>query len=287
MQQSFKGEKSKVVAEMMTLVSEKIAVIGAGMMGSAIIKSLQKNNYPGKITAADYQPQQIEAIEQLGIPASSDNKKTAAKSDIIFICVKPADVEKVLKEIKDEVSGKIVISVAATVPLAYLKMFAPKAKIIRIMPNLCVLVQASYTAYACSENVTVEDKNKVKMLLNMMGICEEIDEKYMDAVTGLSGSGPGYISIIIEALAYAGLKVGLPRNIALNSAAQTVAGTGKLVLDLQESPARIRDMVTTPGGTTIEAIYEVEASQIRPALMRAVEQATKKSQQIREKLSPS
>ena len=106
----------------------------------------------------------------------------------------------------------------------------------------------------------------------------------MDAITALSGSGPGYLSIIIEGLMYAGLKVGLPRNIALNSAAQTVLGTGKLVLDLQMHPAKIKDMVTTPGGTTIEAIYELEGSQIRQALMNAVDEAAKKSQQIRKKL---
>ncbi|MEJ2521643.1 MAG: TorF family putative porin, partial [Gammaproteobacteria bacterium] len=107
----------------------------------------------------------------------------------------------------------------------------------------------------CDESVTQEDKEKVKTLLNMLGICEEVDEKYMDAITALSGSGPGYLSIIIEALMYAGLKVGLPRNIALTSSAQTVLGTGKLVIELQEHPAKIKDMVTTPGGTTIEAIY--------------------------------
>jgi pyrroline-5-carboxylate reductase len=108
----------------------------------------------------------------------------------------------------------------------------------------------------------------------------------MDAITGLSGSGPGYLSIIVEALVYAGLKVGLPRNVALNSAAQTVFGTGKLVLELKD-PAKIREMVTTPGGTTIAAIYELEGSDVRQALMRAVEEATKKSQLIREKLGIS
>jgi pyrroline-5-carboxylate reductase len=106
----------------------------------------------------------------------------------------------------------------------------------------------------------------------------------MDAITGLSGSGPGYLSIIAEALTYAGLKVGLPRNIAEKAAAQNMLGTAKLILDLPEQPAKIRDMVTTPGGTTIEAVYELEASQIRQALMRAVEQATKKSALIREKI---
>jgi pyrroline-5-carboxylate reductase len=132
--------------------------------------------------------------------------------------------------------------------------------------------------------VTQKDKEKVKSLLNRMGVCEEVDEKYMDAITALTGSGPGYIAVIIEALMYAGLKVGLPRKVALAGAAQTVLGTGKLVLDLHEHPAKVKDMVTTPGGTTIEAIYQLEGSSIRQALMRAVEEAAKKSKRIREEL---
>ena len=266
-------------------MNDKVAVIGAGMMGSAIIKSLVKGNYPGKITAVDIQPEKLKDLEKIGVKISSDNRKAAGDADIVFIIVKPGDVEKVLKEIGKEIKGKLVISVAATVPLKFLRKNAPEARIVRIMPNLGALVQASYTAYCCEENVTVQDKEKVKTLLNMMGICEEIDEKYMDAITAISGSGPGYLSIIIEALMYAGLKVGLPRNIALTSAAQTVMGTGKLIIDLHEEPAKIKDMTTTPGGTTIEAIYQIEQSQIRPAIIRAIEEATKKSQTIREKLN--
>jgi pyrroline-5-carboxylate reductase len=265
-------------------MNDKIAVIGAGMMGGAIVKSLLKSGYSGKITATDIQLERLKEQEKLGIAVSTDNRKAAAGSDIVFIVVKPGDVEKVLRGIGKEVKDKLVISVAATVPLKFLKKIIPEARIVRIMPNVGALVQASYTAYCCEENVTQKDKDKVKTILNMMGICEEVDEKYMDAITALSGSGPGYLSIIIEALMYAGLKVGLPRNIALYSAAQTVLGTGKLIIELQEHPARIKDMVTTPGGTTIEAIYELEGSHIRQALMRAVEEATKKSQLIREKL---
>jgi pyrroline-5-carboxylate reductase len=267
------------------LMNDKIAVIGAGMMGSAIIKSLLKGGYGGKITAVDIAPEKLGDLEKLGVKVSSDNRLSAAHADIVFIIVKPGDVAKVLKEIRGEITGKLVVSVAATVPLSFLKKHAPESKVVRIMPNLCALVQASYTAYCCTENVAVQDKEKVKSLLNMMGICDEVDEKYMDAITAVSGSGPGYMSIIVEALTYAGLKVGLPRNIALNCAAQTVMGTGKLVVDLKEEPAKIKDMTTTPGGTTIEAIYQIEQSQIRPAMIRAIEEATKKSQAIREKLN--
>jgi pyrroline-5-carboxylate reductase len=266
-------------------MNDRITVIGAGMMGSAIIKSLIKGNYGGKITAVDIAPEKLKELEKLGVKIISDNRKAAADADIVFVIVKPGDVEKVLKEISKEINCKLLISVAATVPLAFLRKNAIEARIVRIMPNLGALVQASYTAYCCESNVTAEDKEKVKALLNMMGICDEMDEKYLDAITAVSGSGPGYMSIIIEALTYAGLKVGLPRNIALAAAAQTVMGTGKLVIDLNEEPAKIKDMTTTPGGTTIEAIYQIEQSQIRPAMIRAIEEATKKSQSIREKLN--
>jgi len=149
------------------------------------------------------------------------------------------------------------------------------------MPNVAILVQESFTAYCCDDDVTSSDREKVKKILDVMGKSMEIEERYMDAVTAVSGSGPGYIFIIIEAIAYAGLKVGLPRDLALISAAQAVLGTAKLVLETGQSAAQIRDSVTTPGGTTVEAIYEVEGSGIRQALMRAVEAATKKSEKIR------
>ncbi len=267
-----------------TSMTSKIAVIGAGMMGGAIVKSLVKGGFKGKITAADAMPERVKEMEKLGVAATSDNRKAAAEADVIFVVVKPGDEEKVLKGISKELKGKLVVSVAATVPLAFLKKTVPETKFIRIMPNLAVMVQASYTAFTCDKDVTQKDKEQVKTLLDMMGASQEVDEKYMDAITAVSGSGPGYLSIIVEALMYAGLKVGLPRNIALDSAAQALIGTGKLILELKEDPAKIREMVTTPGGTTIAAIYELEGSQVRQALMRAIEEATKKSQAIREKL---
>ncbi len=265
-------------------MADKIAIIGVGMMGGAIVKSLLKSKYQGKITATDAQTSRIKEIEKLGVAATSDNRKAVVESDIVFVCVKPSDVVVVLKETAKELKGKLVVSVAATVPLAFLKKHAPESRFVRIMPNVAALVQESYTAFSCDSSITASDKAKVKALLDMMGMSEEVDEKYMDAITALSGSGPGYLSIIIESLMYSGLRVGLPRNIALASAAQTVLGTGKLVIELQEHPAKIKDMVTTPGGATIDAIYELEGSQIRQALMRAVGEAAKKSQIIRDKL---
>lgn len=268
-------------------MEECIAVIGAGVIGGAIVKGLVKSGYKGKIIATRRNVDKLEELKELGVSATTDNKKAAAEASIIFICVKPNDVTKVLEEIREAVNGKLVISTAATIPLKHYKKVVPEAKFVRTMPNVAILVQESFTAYTCDNDVTAEDKKKVKAIFNTMGVCQEVEEKCMDAVTALSGSGPGYISIIIEALMYAGLKVGLPRDLALHSAAQTVLGTGKLALEISGHVSAIKDMVTTPGGTTIEAIYELEGSQIRQALMRAVEKATEKSQKIREKLALS
>jgi len=260
---------------------DSIAVIGAGVIGGAIIKSLLKSGYDGKITAADMQLEKLGALEKLGITVTSDNKKAARTSDAVFLCVKPNVVKTVLKQISKEVEGKLVISSAAAVTVGFCKRVVPKARFVRIMPNLAILVQESFTAYCCDDDVTQEDKEKVKEVLGVMGIHMEVEERHMDAVTAISGSGPGYLSVILEALTYAGLKVGLPRDLALVSAAQAVLGTAKLVLESGQTAAQIRDMVTTPGGTTIEAIYEIEGSQVRQALIRAVEAATKKSEKIR------
>lgn len=263
---------------------EKIAVIGAGVIGGAIVKSLLKKGYQGRVIATRRDAEKLKELEKLGALVTTDNKKAAKEADIIFLCVKPNDVEKVLKEISAEIENKIVISTAATIPLQFYKNLAPRAKFVRTMPNIAALVQESFTAYCCDNSLNNEEKMRVKRILDAMGVSEEVEEKYMDAITALSGSGPGYISIIIEALMYAGLKVGLPRDLALYSSAQAVLGTGKLILETREHPAKIKDMVTTPGGTTIEAIFELEGSQIRQALMKAVEEATKKCEKIREKI---
>jgi pyrroline-5-carboxylate reductase len=266
-----------------TIMRDSIAVIGAGVIGGSIVKSLLNSGYDSKITAADMQIEKLGELEKLGINVTSDNRKAARTSEVVFLCVKPNIMETVLKEICKEIQGKLVVSTAAAVTIDFCKRIVPKARFVRIMPNLAILVQESFTAYCCDNNVTEEDRVKVKEVLGMMGVHKEVEEKHMDAVTALSGSGPGYLSVIFEALTYAGLKVGLPRDLASIGAAQTVMGTAKLVLEMGQTPSQIRDMVTTSGGTTIEAIYEIEGSQIRQALIRAVEAATRKSEIIRKK----
>jgi len=262
-------------------MKDTIAVIGAGVIGGSVVKSLLKSGYDGKIIVAEIMPEKARELEQLGVAVTSDNREATREADVVFLCVKPNILKTVLKEVSREVIGKLVVSTAAAVTVKFCKRVVPKARFVRIMPNVAILVQESFTAYCCDDDVTEEDKKKIKDVLDVMGKSMEIEERYMDAVTAISGSGPGYLSIIIEALMYGGLKVGLPRDLALTSAAQAVLGTAKLVLETKQTPAQIRDNVTTPGGTTIEAIYEVESSDIKQALMRAVEAATKKSEKIR------
>jgi pyrroline-5-carboxylate reductase len=262
-------------------MKDSIAVIGAGVIGGSIIKSLLKSGYKGKIIVAEILIEKTKEIEYLGASVTSNNRQAAKEADIIFLSVKPNILKIVLKEISHEIAEKLVVTTAAAVPLKFCKRIVPNARFVRIMPNVAILVQESFTAYCCDEDVTREDKNRVKQILDFMGLSMEVEETYMDAVTAVSGSGPGYLSIIIEALAYGALKVGLPRDLALKCAAQAVLGTAKMVLETGQTPAQIRDNVTTPGGTTIEAIYEIEASDVREALIRAVEAATKKSEKIR------
>jgi pyrroline-5-carboxylate reductase len=262
-------------------MKDTIAVIGAGVIGGSVVKSLTKSGYKGKIVVADAFLEKAKSLEELGASVTSDNKKAAKKADIVIVSVKPHILKPVLEQISQEVEGKLVISTAAAVTVDFCKRIVPKARFVRIMPNVAILVQESFTAYCCDDDVTAEDKAKIKEILDTMGKSMEIQEAHMDAVTAVSGSGPGYLSIVIEALAYGGLKVGLPRDLALKCAAQAVLGTAKMVLETGQTPAQIRDNVTTPGGTTIEAIYQVESSDVRSALMRAVEAATKKSETIR------
>jgi len=260
----------------------KISVIGAGIIGSAIARSLLQRKREWKIIATRRRVDKLKELEELGATITEDNKKAAREADIVILCVKPLDVKNVLKEIKEQVKGKLMISVAAAVPLQFLKEIAPETRFVRAMPNVAILVQESFTAYCADPDVTPEDKKRVEEIFSQMGKYLEVDEKYMNAITGLSGSGPAYLSIIIEALMYAGLKVGLPRDLALLSSAQTAVGTGKLILGTQKHLSELKDMVVTPAGVTIEGIYELEGSGIRTALMRAVEVATKKSEKITE-----
>jgi pyrroline-5-carboxylate reductase len=258
-----------------------VAVIGAGVIGGAIVKCLQESEEVGKVVATRRSLEGLKGLKELGAEVTTDNRMAASKADVVFLCVKPTDVGSVLKGIEKEVRGKLIISTAAIIPLDYYRNVVPEARYVRSMPNIAALAGESFTAYTCDPNVTVEDKATVKTLLDTMGTSQEVEEKYMDAVTGLSGSGPAFVAIVIDAMMFAGLKVGLPRELSLRSAAQSVLGAAKLVLDGTMKPMEIAEMVATPGGTTIDGIYEIEDGKLRTALMNAIEAATKKSASMR------
>ena len=264
-----------------------VAVIGAGVIGGAIVKCLQESDEVGKVIATRRSLESLKLLKEIGAEVTTDNKAAAKKADVVFLCVKPNDVALILTEIEDEIDGKLVISTAAIIPLEYYREAAQGARYVRSMPNIAALAGESFTAYACDAKVTAEDKASVKALLDTMGTCTEVEEKYMDAITGLTGSGPAFVAIVIDALMFAGLKVGLPRELSLRGAAQSVLGAAKLVLDGTMKPTEIAEMVTTPGGTTIDGIYEIEDGKLRTALMNAVEAATKKSANMRFKWEKS
>ena len=262
-------------------MTECAAVIGAGVIGGAIVRCLLEGGEVSRVIATRRRTERLKPLAEMGAEVSDDNVRAAGEADVVFICVKPGDVGSVLKEVREEIAGKVVISTAAIIPLQFYGSAAPEARFVRTMPNVASLVGESFTAYCCDGSVTLQDREEVKRLLSAMGPCEEVEEKYMDAITGLSGSGPAYVAIVIDSLMYAGLKVGLPRELALYSSAQAVLGTAKMILEGDYSSSAIKDMVTTPGGTTIEGIYQLEDGKIRTALMRAVEAATEKCASIR------
>ncbi len=258
-----------------------VAVIGAGVIGGAIVKCLIKNKKAESVIATRRNLETLIPLADMGANITDNNEIAAREAEIVFLCVKPNDIEYVLNEINEEIKGKLVISSAAVIPLDTLEATVPEARFVRIMPNIAAMVGESFTAYAMGSTTSLEDKATVETLLNTMGTCMQVEEKYMDAVTGLSGSGPAFVAIVIEALTYAGLRVGLPRDLSKLASAQSVLGAAKLVMDDVMTPSEIAEMVTTPGGTTIEGIYQIEDGKLRTALMNAVQAATEKSSNIR------
>jgi len=263
-----------------------IGVIGAGQIGSAIAKVLAETG-KYEIIASRRKIGKVRDLEKLGVKLTRMNREVAKESDVIFISVKPYKVPEILNEVSDLLRNKLLISVAAAISISKLQKLAPEAKIVRAMPNIALKVKTGFIAYSRGPKITEEDINLVRELFSEMGYCMEVDEGLMDAVTALSGSGPAYVAIMIEAMAHAGLKVGLPRDLAYISSAYTIYGTAKMILDTELHPAMIKEMVLTPGGTTIEGIFYLEEGGIRTAMMKAVEAATRRAREIAEKLNQS
>ena len=270
------------------LKNKKISIIGTGNMGEALLSGLisSESSYPKNIICTDIRENRLTSIqEKYGVATTSDNIKAVEASEIIIYAVKPQIIASVLKETASCLDmSKLVISIAAGVPLAAIEScLNKKLRLIRVMPNIAAFVKESASVVAAGGEATEEDIKLSLDIFNSMGKSIFLKENIlMDAITGLSGSGPAYIFLIVEALADAGVKVGLSREDALFLSSQTVLGAAKLLLETKEHPGRLKDMVTSPGGTAIAGIHTLEKGGLRTTLINAVEVATKRSKELGE-----
>jgi len=267
---------------------KSIGFVGAGNMAEAMIRGLLRGKVfaPDQITAsAPREERQRELAEKFGVRVTGNNPE-AARQSIVVLSVKPQILSKVLEEISDSVrTDSLVISIAAGVPVAFIQTKLRKGtRVVRAMPNTPALVDSAATAIAGGEHAQESDLEDAKRIFDAVGITVILDETLLDAVTGLSGSGPAYVFLILEALSDAGVKVGLSRRTAQLLAAQTLLGSAKLLLETNEHPGHLKDMVTSPGGTAITGLHTLEHGGLRTTLMNAVEAATRRSRELGESL---
>jgi pyrroline-5-carboxylate reductase len=255
----------------------KLGIIGCGKMGTALVEGAIRS---GTVNAAhvvgvDPYATAREHFAKVTGAEVSDQLAAISGCGVVLLCTKPHDVRAVLKSLAEDGSERLIISIAAGITLAALEeAAAAKTRIIRCMPNTPALVGKGAAAFCLGTSATPDDAATARALLGSVGLAVEVPERLMDAVTGLSGSGPAYVYLVIEALADGGVRNGLPRADALRLAAQTVLGSAAMVLETGEHPAVLKDMVTSPGGTTIAGLAELEKLGLRSALIEAVTAAT-------------
>ena len=261
-----------------------IAMIGSGQMGEALIGGwlAAKIVPPEAIAATDASAERRDLMKRrFGVRTGSDNRDAVSWADVVVLAVKPQILDEVMKGLSSALAGKLVLSIAAGVTIAHLAKLAPKgARIVRAMPNTPVLVRDGVSALSFGVGVTEKDQQLARRLFEAVGRAVVVEERLMDAVTGLSGSGPAYGFLAIEALADGGVKMGLPRTVADLLAAQTVLGAARMVLDTGEHPAKLKNNVASPGGTTIAGLHRLELGGLRATLMAAVEAAAKRSEEL-------
>ena len=262
----------------------KLAILGCGKMGSALVKGVVA---AGVVQGSDvslsdvYAPGRQQLASELpGSRECSSNLEAATGADLVLLCVKPYDVAEVLKEISATPESTLVVSIAAGVPLSKLEAAAGKHRVIRVMPNTPAMIGKGAAAYALGSSATEADATATDKLLAATGLAVRVKESLLDAVTGLSGSGPAYVYTVIEALADGGLLMGLSKEQALKLAAQTVVGAAEMVLQTGLHPAILRDQVTSPGGTTIAGLAALERNGVRNAFMEAVKTATLRAKEL-------
>jgi len=263
----------------------RVAILGTGKMGGILLQAFLKNNLVAaeQIFATVHHPDRAQALSaQFGVEVTTDNLAAARQADVILLGVKPIQVPGVIEQIKPALSPeKLVLSFAASVKTRSIEDGAGcELGVIRAMPNTPAMLAAGVTALCAGRFVTEEQMAVAQRIFHTVGRTVVVDEKHMDAVTGLSGSGPAFLYIIIEALAEAGVNVGLPRDVATLLAAQTTLGSARMVLETGYHPALLKDAVTTPAGCTVDGILELEEGGLRVTLIKAVKRATQRAKEL-------
>lgn len=267
------------------LAEKKLVVLGAGKLGGILLRAYLKQELfaPKRVTATVAHAEKAAALtKELGVTVKTDNRKSVEGADIVLLCVKPKVMGEVLKEIASELNEKtLVISVAASVPTSYIEQhLSKKVPVVRVMPNTPSTVGCGMTGICRGAYAGEEHLETARAMFNAVGRTVVVDEKNMDAVTGLSASGPAFAYIILESLAEAGVKVGLPRDVATLLAAQTMKGAASVVLETGDHPALLKDAVTTPAGCTIDGILELEEGKLRVTLIKAVVKSTSRAGEL-------
>lgn len=267
-----------------------IGFVGGGNMAAALIRGLLHSETvtAAQIRVSDVTAERLAVLrEKYGVETTEDNEAIVRWADVVVIAVKPQIVDRILAAIATGLKeGAVVVSIAAGVPIEALEArLPPNARVVRAMPNTAAIALAAATAIAPGAHATADDLAVARALFEAVGRCVTLDETLLDAVTGLSGSGPAYVMLMIEAMADGGVKVGLGRDIALLLAAQTVYGAAKLQLETGEHPGRLKDMVTSPGGTAIAGLHTLESGGLRRTLIDAVEVAAKRSAELGEQMA--
>jgi pyrroline-5-carboxylate reductase len=262
-----------------------IGFLGAGKMAAALARGFVRAGLltARQIIASDPSEAARAAFaKEVGAKTTASNPEVARFANVLVLAVKPDQVGTVLADVRDHFTAKhCLISIAAGMPLAKLEAgLGAGARLIRVMPNTPALVGASATAFALGKSARPEDGELAQKLFSAIGLAFQVKEALLDAVTGLSGSGPAYVCLFIEGLSDGGVAAGLPREVATRLAAQTVLGSAKMVLETGLHPGVLKDMVTSPGGTTIEGLHELEKGKVRGALISAVRAAAEKSRKL-------
>lgn len=264
--------------------SKRIAFLGGGNMAEAIIKGLQRENSSASLMVAEISVERRTYLAKAyaGIRVVEHGAQAAEWGDVVILAVKPQQAASVLSTLETVVSpDKLIVSIMAGVRSASIEeALEPGTRVVRVMPNTPALVGTGATAICAGRNATREDLDCVETIFSRTGLVVRVDEKQMDAVTGLSGSGPAYVFTFIEALSDAGVKNGLTRDISAKLALQTVLGAARMLAETGEHPAKLREQVTSPGGTTIAGLHVLENGRFRGTIMDAVDAATQRSKEL-------